>query len=27
MLKKFGAYRQMNKLTKTVGLNKMVSFS
>lgn len=27
MLKKFGMYRQMNKLTKMVGLNKMVTFS
>ena len=27
MLKKFGMYRQMNKLTKSVGLNKMVTFS
>ena len=27
MLKKFGMYRQMNKLTKAVGLNKMVTFS
>jgi len=27
MLKKFGAYRQMNKLSKGVGLNKMVTFS
>ena len=27
MLKKFGMYRQMNKLTKAVGLEKMVKFN